>query len=232
MSRTRLAIVGAAMALVVPLHTASAAAAAPTPETLPMLAADWWQWALSIPAAQNPERDPTGKYCMVGQRGPYWFLAGVFGGGTATRSCAVPENKTIFLPVVNEVNFNTPNVCGQDAGELTVTILRATSKTDIDSVTSVKVQVDGKNAANLMRRVRSQVFEIALPEQNLFDKPCADAKLGNVPAGIYSPAVDDGYYVTIPPLKRGRHTVHFRAERGASVEDVIYHLTVEPVLTK
>jgi hypothetical protein len=83
-----------------------------------------------------------------------------------------------------------------------------------------------------MHRVRSQVFEIALPEQNLFDKPCADAGLGNVPAGIYSPAVEEGDYVTIPPLKRGRHAVHLRAERGTSVEDLTYHLTIEPVLTE
>ncbi len=230
MNSIRFAIVGAAMALVMPLHTASAAA--PTPETLPMLTAEWWQWALSIPTDQNPELDPTGKNCMIGQRGPDWFLAGVFGGGTAKRACSIPEDKAIFFQVVNQINFNTPNVCGQDAGELTVKVLRAASKEFIDGITGIKVQVDGKDFRNLVRRVQSQVFEVALPERNVFDKPCADAKLGNVPAGIYSPAVDDGYYVTIPPLKRGRHTVHFHAERGKSIEDVTYNLTVEPVLTK
>ena len=51
--------------------------------------AQWWQYALSIPTSVNPLLDPTGADCMVGQRDPIWFLAGIFPGGTATRTCAV-----------------------------------------------------------------------------------------------------------------------------------------------
>jgi hypothetical protein len=54
------------------------------------LSAQWWQWALSIPVDSNPLADPTKNDCMVGQGGSDWFLAGVFGGSSATRACTIP----------------------------------------------------------------------------------------------------------------------------------------------
>ena len=47
---------------------------------LEQLTAQWWQWAFSIPFAQNPVVDQTGGSCMIGQRGSVWFLAGNLGG--------------------------------------------------------------------------------------------------------------------------------------------------------
>ena len=68
------------------------------------------------------------------------------------------------------------------------------------------------------------------PPFNVFDAPCG----GTVPAGIYSPAVADGVYVHLEPLRVGNHTLHFHAEDkdGNIVQDVIYDLTVVPVLLK
>src|SRR5215469_9678414 len=83
------------------------------PRSLPEFSAQWWQWALSIPTAQNPQLDTTGANCMIGQRGGVWLLAGTFGGGTAVRSCSIPADAVLFFPVVNSVQINTPNVCGQ-----------------------------------------------------------------------------------------------------------------------
>ena len=48
----------------------SIADAGTTPsELLPALTAEWWQWALSIPASVNPLVDTTGEHCLVGQNG-------------------------------------------------------------------------------------------------------------------------------------------------------------------
>src|ERR1700736_6805150 len=66
---------------------------------LDQLTAKWWQWAFSIPTAQNPIADQNGRSCMIGQRGSFWFLAGNFG-GTTTRTCAVPAGPTLFFPVI------------------------------------------------------------------------------------------------------------------------------------
>lgn len=191
------------------------------------LSAEWQQWALSIPTPINPMLDTTGGNCMVGQRGSVWFLAGIFGGGSATRTCAVPEGKLLFFPVINSVNFDTPNVCGQGPVSISVKELRAFSAAFIDGATNLSVKIDGRTIKNL-HRVRSQVFELALPEDNVFDAPCI--ALGNVPAAVYSPAVDYGFYVGLEPLRVGNHTLHIHAENQSAgfTLDVTYNLTVVP----
>jgi len=194
------------------------------------LSAQWWQWALSIPTDVNPQTDTTGEDCMVGQRGEVWFLAGVFAGGTVTRTCSVPAGKTLFFPIANFVNFDSPNVCGQ-GGSVPIEEMRAAAADFIDAVTNVGVKVDGKAIGNIQRVGRSLVYPIALPEENVFDAPCAS--LGGVPAGIYSPTVDDGLYVRLNPLRVGNHTLHFHMEGpGGSLQDVTYHLTVVPVVLR
>jgi hypothetical protein len=153
------AVVGICLGLMLPISIASADS-----DELQKLGARWQQWVLSIPTSVNPQLDPTGENCMVGQRGALWFLAGTFGGGTATRTCSVPEGKSLFFPVVNAVNFNTPNVCGQGPGNLSVKELRAASDAFIDGVTAKSVELDGELIQNLLH-LRSPVFEIALPEE-------------------------------------------------------------------
>jgi hypothetical protein len=224
----RLAIIGIGLGLMMPINIAFAASErAPLKE----LSAEWQQWALSIPTPENPQLDTNGKKCVVGQHGSVWFLAGVFGGGTARRKCSVPADKILYFPAINNVQINSPNVCGELPENIPVEDLRARSAAFIDGATNLLVEVDGKEVKNL-RRIQSEVFAVALPEDNVFDAPCAEAGLGNVPAGIYSPAVDDGFYVRLNPLRVGPHILHFHAENPSQdfVEDINYNLTVVPVL--
>jgi hypothetical protein len=196
------------------------------------LSAQWWQWALSIPVAENPMRDTTGEKCVVGQRGSIWFLAGVFGTGpvTVTRNCSVPEDAILFFPIANFIFFDTPNICGQGPDSFTVAEMRAGAAAFIDGITKVSLKVDGR-AVRQIRRVRSPVFDVALPEINVFDEFCTE--LGGSPAGIFSPAVDDGYYVRLVDLPVGNHTIHFTAESATDViQDVTYKLKVVPVSLK
>jgi len=192
---------------------------------LPHLSARWWEFATSIPTEVNPLLDTSGANCMVGQRGSTWFLAGTFSGGTVSRSCSVPAGEALFFPIVNSVNINAPNVCGQGTDNLSVAQLRAMSASFIDGATNLSAEVDGKPLRNLIR-VRSAVFAIAFPADNIFDAPCGGP--GTVPAGIYSPAVDDGIYVLLQPLSVGTHTIHLHAEVASQnfVLDVTYNLTV------
>ena len=97
MTKNTAAIVGALIGLILPMQLAFADGRA-VPEPLSKLTAEWWQWAQSIPFDQNPQLDSSGQYCMVGQRGAIWFLAGVSGGGAASRACSVPENNALFSP--------------------------------------------------------------------------------------------------------------------------------------
>ncbi len=216
--RILITVVAASLGLIPPLQ------AAPDDVDLRSLTAEWWQWALSIPASENPVADPTGAKCVVGQRGPVWFLAGSFG-ETVTRTCSVPAGKVLFFPVANGSFFDSPGLCGQGAS-ISVPEARAGLAAFIGGLTDLAVEVNGKAVG--MQRIRSRVFTVALPEDNLFDAVCAAD--GGMPAGIYAPAVDDGYYVRLKPLKPGNHTLHFHAENaevGFAI-DTTYHLTVVP----
>jgi hypothetical protein len=46
---------------------------------LETLQAEWWQWAMAIPASHSPIFDKTGNRCGIAQRGDVWFLAGSAG---------------------------------------------------------------------------------------------------------------------------------------------------------
>lgn len=208
------------------------ALAGPASSSESALSAHWWQWALSIPAAENPILDASGDNCMIGQRGTVWFLAGNFSGAApVTRNCTIPSDKTLFFPIANSVNIDTPGVCGQQ-GHITVSELRAASAAALAEATALSVTVDGRPVHN-WERIQSPVFDVTLPEENVFDAPCAAAGLGNVPAGVYSPAVDDGYYLTIDRLEQGRHTLRLLVKKasGEVLQDVTYKLKIVPVST-
>jgi hypothetical protein len=220
---------GCALMLMMPLRTASA-------DSFEDLSAEWWQWALSIPASVNPQLDTTGEDAVVGQHGKVWFLAGVFGGGSATRSCSVPEGVALFFPVTNSVQINTPNVCGELPADSSIAQLRTRAADVVNQAINVSVELDGVPVKKV-RRVQSKVFVATLPADNVFDAPCVDAGLGHVPAGIYSPAVDDGFYVLLDklPARARAYTLHFHAENPNDPlhpQDVTYNLTVVPVSTK
>ena len=185
--------------------------------------AEWWQLMFSIPTPDNPLTDVTGEDCMVGQRGPVWFLAGTFGGGPTTRSCSIPEGKAIFFPVLNLVDVNTAT---QSAREL-----RAETAPCLAAASTLIAEVDGEPVDDLLRkhRVRSEVFEITLPSDNLFS-------FVPLPAGTYSPVIDDGFYVMLKPLAVGDHTLRIVGESsgcpltgGPFGVDVTYNLTIVPV---
>ena len=213
------------VALLMPLKVAFA-----EPNGLPQLTGQWWQWALSIPPGVNPLNDDSGANCMIGQSGSTWFLAGTFGGAPVTRTCAVPADTELFFPVVNSVWFNSPNICGQGAEDFTVKEMRGWVAAFFDQAITMSVSLDGREVKPL-QHVVSQPFAVALPEDNVFDAACAP--FGGHPTGVFSPAVDEGYYVRLKPLSEGDHTLHIEAESaGGFAVDVTYNLTVVPVLKK
>ena len=66
----------------------------------------------------------------------------------------------------------------------------------------------------------SAVFTVKLPDNNIF----------GVAPGDYEPNVDDGFYLLLPPMRVGQHTIHFHGSlpRFYSTLDVTYNLTVTP----
>ena len=254
-ARSTSAIAGIILGLTMFMGPSSANPQPPTP--LAELTALWWQWVYSIPqpidengnpvAPFNPFFDTSGAYCMVGQRGSVWFLAGTDGlsSGQVTRSCSIPEGVSLFFPVINFVNVNTPG-CPPGTPNMTVQQLEAQAnfQQTIDGVNSnpLSAMVDGVEVKKtLVSLVQTEPFELALPTQNVFNAIYGlNICVNNTPVapGIYSPAVAEGYYVWLPPLPLGKHTIVFYASEtsstffGPASQNVVYVITVVPVSLK
>ena len=226
--------------LALPLATCPAQAAGrnPNPGVLPIdsspygksygdWGAAWWSWALSFPADRNPLLDPTGEFGSQGQSGPVWFLAGT-GGGTVERTLTIPAGKGIFFPMLNVINdYPCPDPDFQPApGQTLEEFLTEGAVFFVDHATELALEVDGVALRNLFAyRATSGLFIFTGDPSMTVVDPCI--------TGEPQPAVSDGFWIMLPPLRPGQHTIHFVSksefpEFGFEFGvDVTYHLTVK-----
>jgi hypothetical protein len=175
---------------------------------------EWWTWALSFPTPTNPLLDQTGAHADQGDVGQVLFLAGTFGGGNAERTFSMPAGHHIFFPLIN--SFET-----LDSG--TEETARARAAAVIDNVSELHFNIDDEEGENLFtHRHQSPVFNIILPEDNIFGLPEL--------AGIPLPTVADGYYLMLPPLTPGTHTITFGGATSDFDITVTDHITVGQVI--
>ncbi len=202
----------------------------PFGKTYSQWSAAWWQWAYGVRVPVNPLLDTTGASCGAGQRGPVWFLAGVFNvTGTAVRNqCVVPAGKAIFFPVLNA---ECSNVEGNGSSP---DVLRSCARGLMDLAEHLSAEVDSVPITPLAPfRVQSPPFGFTLPENNLlqlfgFQAPAGRCLGGTNPCQPYL-SVGDGTYVMLSPLRAGAHIVHFHGEipSFAFTLEVTYYLRVQ-----
>lgn len=133
----------------------------------------------------------------------------------------------MFFPVFNQVFFNSPN-CAQGSENLSAKYMRKVIGDFIDSVRVGDLSVELDSRPIPFQRVQSDVFAVTLPAGNIFGE-CAPGV--PVPPGVYSPAVDDGYYAKLDNLSVGDHTLRIRVTAPFQL-DVTYHLVVVKVSDK
>ncbi|MBI4815061.1 MAG: hypothetical protein HY791_02310 [Deltaproteobacteria bacterium] len=195
-------------------------------KTYEQWSAEWWQWAMKIPAATNPVLDSTGANCGVGQKGPVWFLAGTFG-TTETRSCNIPINKFLFFPLLNLVWFNTQN----DPQAWTITGLQDHIRPYITQGT-VTMELDGKSYTNEELApflTESPAFLCRFDETD----PVLGVTPAKCPAGgdgtlHCHPCASSGWFVMVRPLSPGDHTLRFTGTLPWFSTSVTYNLHVGP----
>jgi hypothetical protein len=215
-----------ALALASPVAFAQAEQSAQASRGPGELAAAWWQWALSKPVEDSPliGGDPTytEEQCngepVTATRGDTWFLAGSVS-GPVERTCSIPAGSQLFFPVVNRVwVFTDPETdTDKQARESNQAFMTGLLS---DPEFSMVVTVDGKEVHGLVR-AKSHFFEVQLPEDNVLESPEHP-----VPAGTYR-ALADGFWVKLPPLSEGEHTIQWEMTSSEFSQDVTYHLTVE-----
>lgn len=175
------------------------------------LAGEWTNWLVAEPLATNPALDPDGRFCDRNQEGKVWFLASTFE-GVVNRTCEVPSGKAIFLSLGGVFVSFSPEFpaagdpCLQGATE--VEKVRCDVNNDVPVAPSISFEVvlDGVPVEDLFAfRAQSQPggFTLRAPDPSFL------TDLGFA-AGDRAPAVADGYFLFLKPLKPGVHTLNFR----------------------
>jgi hypothetical protein len=185
--------------------------------------AAWEQWADSLPSTASPLFDTAD--CSAGQSGPVFFLAAkvcAFStpcSFTVTRNCSVPAGKALYFPIIGANDSVAEEGVAPSFGPIIANI-RAGLAGVVDTATGVEVDLDSGHLPAF--RIQSVVYDFTLPQNNLYQ-----AIGENIPAGTYSVAMDDGYYLMLKPPAKGNHKLHFTGTVGSFTLDITYHLKVE-----
>jgi hypothetical protein len=187
----------------------------------------WWQWVYAQPNSTSPVTDTTGEFGAMGQAGSVWFLAGTY--GTAVeRTLTVPSGKFLFVPIINTIWINVPELGDNPWSDEQREFAREYIAPFIDNAYNLKCVVDGVEVPNVA------TYRCATPDGKEYmvtfptdDNPWAPW----LKAGTYGPCVDDGIYLMLPPLTPGQHTIHFTAASVSGTTpfalEVTYNLTVQ-----
>lgn len=187
--------------------------------------AAWLKWAVSIPAASNPLLDDSGVYAAVGQSGKVWFLAGTTGSGDVApvvREISIPAGTPLFFPIINSFWLNTPDLGDAPWSPEQEAFARSLIADSVDTAYGLTLKIDKRSVSNLSDfRVKSVAAKCIVPNENIFGL-----------IDLYNPydCVADGYWVMIPPLSVGSHTIHFKGGLADSsfFLDVTYKIKVKP----
>ena len=151
-----------------------------------------------------------------------WFLAGEWNGEgkPVTRFSNIPRGKYILFSIANAIWINSPPN-GDDPNNTEADYRRFANDGLPPSIGGqLKATLDGKpiifNPNTPIIRSQSPVFRALFPPDNVFGVPA------NTLTGY--PIVSDGFWVMLPPLSPGKHTLIFKASQS---QNVTYNLTVK-----
>jgi hypothetical protein len=225
-----------ALALAAPVALGQPGQGSTSTEASSKLAAGWWQWGLSKPLDTNPLFDSYtgGPQCdgqpLTDTLSKEWFLGGSLGGGAVERTCTVPTGTQLFFPAFNIAVIRNPADPGDTEAHLFDQAHGYVDATVADPDFSMVVTVDGKAVPKK---------NIVRAEAGLFSGKSPLLVSETNPSGSYE-AVADGYWVTLPALSRGKHTIAWKVSapnadtdpftegvQHFAAQDITYHLTIK-----
>jgi hypothetical protein len=222
----------------------------PSPARYPELSAKWWQWQFSFKNDDNPSTATGEVDCLAGQTGNVYFLSGFFSlidplHFSAERSCTIPVGKALFFPILNlECSSLEPDPFFGETKEDRKACVEGLLGTE--SVIKVGIQMNSEDPIDFNQLIdlspNREQYQVISPDFQ-FRVPAEDNILGisGTPAtGAYfhGRSTSDGYWLFLPPLPEGNHTIRIFGEFGldsplGSVDsppgfqtDVTYHLTI------
>ena len=136
----------------------------PEGQTYGRWAAQWQEWVVGIPAAENPLTDATGQNCGQRQVDRVWFLAGTSGSDPVVRACDVPADKALFFPLIENAYFA---FLSDPPEQRTEEFVR--SQAECTQPVQISASIDGRKVAHPQRFFtgpsgsESPIFNVQLP---------------------------------------------------------------------
>lgn len=171
-------------------------------------AGEWSKWVYELPLDEDcsdPISDPTGELCATYQdpESPVFFLTGNFGGKTTREDCVIPEGKALFMPVI--ITWHDNGGVPEDI-QLTDEQLQDSSMGETAGIEEVAFEVDGYSVDLDPFLIEAAPYSYTIPrEPNIYS-----CQGGTGVTGSYD-GYSNGYFVLLPPLRHGEHTVAFSA---------------------
>ena len=195
--------------------------------------AKWWQWSLE--QSTNHLELVGGPGICNGPASQVQFLAGVYlpgpgGVSIETRKVNIPAGTPLFFPILSSWDDNSgcPTFTTFTADELAAQVAGMWSSVTLTSWTIDGVAVPGlSDPATTAYLVATPAFSYTTAQKDnvlagLFGDTCIDGG-----TTIY-PAVAEGVYLMLSPLKSGKHTIHFIGQVGPYLnENITYDITVQ-----
>jgi hypothetical protein len=176
----------------------------------------WWNWLVSIPKDTNPALDINGKYCHKGMQYDYFvfFLVGSIN-ETASRSCTIPSNMSLFFPATTSFCYNTASTKKiEDKLRACASLQKSDPGTNviIDGINLNTFAYDIRNA-----RVQSNLFNISVPSNSI---------LHISPQNISGIAAGNWVFLKPGAFQSGTHEISFAGNLNGTRSDVFYSLDI------
>ena len=197
--------------------------------------AKWWQWYMGL-ETNHIENVGSPDICS-GPGSHVRFLYGAPGTTTATRDVSICSDISLFFPILGFIADNT--ACPvSDFGTNTSAQLAAEVIGGWSAVTLTTCTIDGVAVEGLDNPVTS-IYNIVSPpfSYTIAEKDSIISLVEGedcIPGGItIYPAVADGAYLMLAPLKPGKHKIAFVGVYGPVSApnlklDITYDITVVP----
>ena len=196
----------------------------------------WWNWVLNIRGDINPNYkipnyvDPTGgKYASINNDGPIVFLPGIltlknYSSINFARTLTIPPDRPVLVVIRNTFFIAFPDAA-PCPNPLTLACALTQVSPPLDSASGLSIEVDGHRLGNTAvkafrqtDRELSDVWVNPYPENLYATLGLNDPKLYG-----YFPkvAVQDGYYVFIDHLSKGKHVIKTTGSVGAPYNNFV-----------
>ena len=173
----------------------------------------WWQWAAGFDG-KPPYQDRDGSRCAMHQDGPVWFLAGTDGSFDAMRTCSIPADRHVFVPLITwfVAGANPGETVGDEGKPLSCTQKQERAANFADHVYTGLVLLDGRPIGQFqrMRAAGETCFTLTSDHPDV---------------------ATDGYWLMLKPLPPGQHTLAiaaaYREGHRQSMQNFQYTLEIQ-----